>query len=241
MTVFSPMASIHWGEDGHGQVSFCVCSISTFSFSTFALHIGISRTLNSQSSQVSDRSNGSSKIRVFLRLWFSTLSILDSSFSTRACRCWRPRWRSWQFSSTSMKSVSWLSYSFDNWASSFSCTFCIFAVRAIPDHSSLFCILSIQLERARLHSLKNLLHCRRLLRCTLLRILLLFPDAHVEYTLASPLREFGPGFSSKPQIMRSAGKVVSQFVGEVLNSRATKIPTPRFLQSQIRHILCEGS
>ena len=69
MTVFSPMASIHWGEDGHGQVSFCVCSTSTFSFSIFALHLGISRTLNSQSSQVSDPSRGISKIRVFLRLW----------------------------------------------------------------------------------------------------------------------------------------------------------------------------
>ena len=95
MTVFSPMASIHGGEDGHGQVSFCVCSTSTFSFSIFALHLGISRTLNSQSSQVSDPSSGISKIRVFLRLWFSTLSILDSSFSTRASRCWWPHWRSW--------------------------------------------------------------------------------------------------------------------------------------------------
>ena len=75
-----------WKRRSWSSFSVCVFSLD-FSFSIFALHLGISRTLNSQSSQVSEPSSGSSKIRVFMRFWFLTLSILDSSFSTRAFRC----------------------------------------------------------------------------------------------------------------------------------------------------------
>ena len=52
----------------------------------------MSPALNSQSSQVSVPSSRSPKIRLFLRLWFSSLCICDSSLLTWACSCLWPNW-----------------------------------------------------------------------------------------------------------------------------------------------------
>ena len=125
----------------------------------------MSCTLHSQSSQVSEPSSGSPKIKLFLRLWFPRLFWIQvyqqglgtARDSTEGLDNFRTghqhRWKAF----LDCRVVS------TTGASSLSSTSCIFAVSTVCDDSSLS-------SRERLHWLKDLLHCCGLISCTLLRM-----------------------------------------------------------------------